>query len=99
MLEPLVRERRAETRDPRILENLEWLAGIMAEMDRRAGMPAVNSDCVARNLNGWIDAHLEQIRVTQAARTVVYVPADSVTVAQSQAPAPSAPAPAPAPRG
>lgn len=94
MLEPRAPKRRAESGDPRILENLEWLAGVMAEMDRRAGMPAVNSDYVARNLNGWIDSHVEQIRVAQVARTVISMPADSVTVAQSPAPAvPSAPAP------
>lgn len=99
MLEARTRRRRAESGDPRILENLEWLAGVMAKMDRRAGMPAVKSGYVKGNLYGWIASHLEQIRVAEALRTVIFVSADSAAVAQPPAPAaPAAPAPAPAPQ-
>jgi hypothetical protein len=93
MLAPWVRRGRAESGDKRHLENFEWLAGVMAEMDRRAGMPPITSGYVASHIGRWITSHQEQIRVAQALRTVFIASPDAVAVAQSAAPVPSTSAP------
>ena len=90
LLAPWVRKTRAESGDPEYYEQLEWLAGVMAEMDRRAGRPAVTSAWIASRIDGWITAHQEAIRVAQALRTVILVSPEAMTVAEA------APAPLPA---
>jgi hypothetical protein len=83
MLGPRVRRLRAETGDPSILENLEWLAALMARMDKRAGRPATTSwEYVTENLDWWIEAHEDRLRTARAARTVLYLPADAVGAPQ-----------------
>jgi len=100
MLAPSIRAGRASSGRLKIGENLEWLAGYMAEVDRRAGRPAITSGTIARNIDEWITRSQEFIRVEQALRTVILVSPDPATVAQSPAPTtPSAPASAPAPQG
>jgi hypothetical protein len=65
----------------------------MAEVDRRAGVPAITSGTIARNIDTWITRTQENIRVEQALRTVILVSPEPVTVAPSPAPAaPSEPA-------
>jgi hypothetical protein len=93
MLGPRARRRRAETGDPSILENLEWLADLMAKMDKRAGKPPTTTWAyVAENLDWWIEAHEERLRVAKAARTVLYLPADAVGAPAPPLPAPTQPA-------
>ncbi len=99
MLAPRIRKGRAESGRPRSMESLEWLAGYMAEIDRRAGVPAITSGSIARNIDQWIANSQEIIRVEQALRTVILVSPEPVTVAPSPASAaPPVPAPAPAPQ-
>lgn len=99
ILAPRVLRGRAESGNASYMEDLEWLAGVMAEMDRRAGTPAFTSAWMARGMDRAITSAQEQIRVEQALRSVIVVSADSVAVEQSAAPAaPPAPAPAPAPQ-
>lgn len=90
MLGPRIRRRRVEFGDPRILEHLEWLAGVMAKMDASGHKPKLGSDYatawdyVTANLNDWIEAHQAKVDTARAARTVLYLPADAVT--ESKAP-------------
>ena len=51
--------------------NLEWLAGVMAQMDRGAGRPAITSAAVVSHLEPWISLHRELIRYAQASRAVI----------------------------
>jgi hypothetical protein len=57
-LAPRVHKVRAESRfGLPTYHDLEWLAGVMAEMDRRAGRPAITPAIVASNLESWITLH------------------------------------------
>lgn len=75
-LAPWARWRRAETGSPQMMEDLEWLAGLMAEMDRRAGRPAVTPASVARQTQSVLAVRQELIRDAVALRTV-YVAASA----------------------
>jgi hypothetical protein len=70
LLAPRARMRRTETGDGSILADLEWLAGVMADMDRRASRPVVSADSVARNLDHYIAVHEDGVRAARARRTV-----------------------------
>lgn len=76
MLAPRTRKRR-ETRGPKLLENLEWLAGAMADMDRRAGEHVLGPDDVFGQLDGWIASHTEELRAARERRTVFVESTDS----------------------
>ena len=69
MLAPRTRLRR-ETRGHRLLEHLEWLAGAMAELDRRAGDPVLGPDDVFGHLDDWIASHTEALREAREHRSV-----------------------------
>jgi hypothetical protein len=84
-LEPSIRAARISSGRPSECENVEWLAGYMAEVDRRAGVPAITSGTIARNLDDWIERSREKIRVEQALRTAILVSSAAVNVAQSPA--------------
>lgn len=47
---------------------LEWLAGVMAAMDRKAERPAITPEVVASNLGSMISLHEALIRYSQAPR-------------------------------
>jgi hypothetical protein len=85
MLEPSIRAARVSSGRPSECENFEWLAGYMSAVDRRAGLPAITSGTIARNLDGWIERSQEKIRVEQALRTAILVSPAAVNVAQSAA--------------
>jgi len=87
MLSPSIRAARVSSGRPSECENLEWLAEYMAEVDRRAGVPAITSGTIARNIDTWITRTQENIRVEQALRTVILVSPEPVTVAPSPVPA------------
>jgi hypothetical protein len=94
LLAPSTRKWRAESGSPTYLQDFEWLAGVMAELDRRAGRPAVTPAFVTSRIDGMLAHHQKAIRVAQALRTVILVSPDAVSVAQSPAPAaPSVSAP------
>jgi hypothetical protein len=96
-LEPSIRAARISSGRLGECENFEWLAGYMSEVDRRAGLPAITSGTVARNLDEWIARAQEKIRVEQALRTAILVSPAAVNVAQSPAES-STPATADAPQ-
>jgi len=81
-LAPWVLKARAESRfgfPP--YHDLEWLAGVLAAMDRRAGRPAITQAIVASNLEHWISLHQDLIRYAQAAQAVIVAPAETVPAA------------------
>ena len=81
-LAPWVLKARAESRFGfASYHDLEWLAGVMAEMDRRAGRPAITQATVASNLEHWITLHQDLIRYAQAARAGVVASAETVPAA------------------
>ena len=80
MLSPWVQRRRAEVGNPAILENLEWLAGVMSEMDRRAGRPAFTRASIPRLVDRGIKVYEARLGVLEAMKTVTVVQPVSVTV-------------------
>jgi hypothetical protein len=95
ILEPRARRRRVERGDPRMLENLEWLAGVMAAFDRRVGAPVVDLDYIRRDIDSLIESHEERVRIAVGARTVLYMPvAPTMAPAAASAAPPVEPAPA-----
>jgi hypothetical protein len=84
ILVPFVRLRRSEAGgDPTIYEHFERLAGLLAEMDRRAGVPPIFDEAtVASWRGGRITQYQHQLRVEQALRTVVLASPDKVTVGE-----------------
>lgn len=90
-LAPWARKARAESRfDVPSYDDLEWLAGVMAEMDRRAGRQAITPAMVASRLEHWIPLHQELIRYAQAPRAVIVAPPEAVPLAQPTVAAPPA---------
>jgi hypothetical protein len=84
-LAPWVLKARAESRFGfQSYHDLEWLAGVMAEMDRRAGRPAINQATVASNLEHWITLHQDLIRYAQAARAGVVASAETAPAARGR---------------
>jgi hypothetical protein len=94
MLAPRIRRGRDTFGDPGIGANLEWLAGVMAEADRRAGVKAFTPASISGLINGWIAETSEKIRVEQALRTVILAPADESVVVSPPAVATPADVPA-----
>ncbi len=74
--------------NPEIFEEFEWLAELMAAMDRRAGAPAFDASRFTSDLGGRIASVQDRLRVEQSLRTVILAPPEAVTVAP---PAPAAP--------
>jgi hypothetical protein len=71
MLAPFARNQRTGLAIPTLYENFEWLAGVMAELDRRAGAPIVDAAYIATTLERRIARKLDQLRVEQSLRTVI----------------------------
>lgn len=68
-LAPWVRKVRADSRfDMPTYHSLEWLAGVMAEMDRNAGRQPITHEMVIGQTGPWITLHQELIRYLQAPR-------------------------------
>ncbi|MEO6207482.1 MAG: hypothetical protein ABIP77_05970 [Candidatus Limnocylindrales bacterium] len=66
---------RERIEDPRVYEEFEWLAGLMAEMDRKAGNTKVFDEAyLARQLPRFIENNLELIRVAEELRAVIVRP-------------------------
>lgn len=70
IMAPRTRLRRV-SRGPAYLEHFEWLAGRMADLDRRAGEPLLRPEDISSQLDGWIDAHLEGLRTARERRTII----------------------------
>jgi hypothetical protein len=65
------RRLRAEVDGPSYFENFEWLAGIMDERNRRAGLLPTDEAWLASNMERRIRMFQDLIRVQQSLRTVV----------------------------
>lgn len=90
-LAPCVRKARAESRFGfPSYHDLEWLAGVMAEMDRRAGRQAITPAMIAMHLEPWITLHQDGIRYAQAPRAVIVALPEAVPLAQPTVAAPPA---------
>jgi hypothetical protein len=91
ILAPYIRRARTRSGVPQMFGDFEWLAGRLAEMDRRAGKPIV--DETALGFPGAEIARLEgQIRLEQALRAVIVASPDSLTVGQPATQQAAAPA-------
>jgi hypothetical protein len=70
---------RVESADDAIFEDFEWLARLMAEMDRQTGKAAVDTP-TAGSLEEDIEYLQGRIRIEEALRAVIIRPADVATV-------------------
>ena len=76
VLEPWIQRVRAE-QGPAYGENFEWLAGVMAEFDRRSGSPAtVDWASMMANLDTFIADQRASLRLEEALRSVPPATAD-----------------------
>ena len=80
-LAPQVRRWRDESGEPRLIEDFEWLAGLMDDLDRRAGMatPTLDAAWLASSLADRITYCEEALRVEEALRTVIIAPPSPAT--------------------
>jgi len=103
VLAPNIRRYRAET-GSNSGEHFEWLAGAMAEIDRKAGQPVVTIDSFVGNLDRRIQKFQEQVAIFEDLRAVVTkrrdadVPALAVTGATDRVMTPPASPEATSPR-
>jgi hypothetical protein len=79
-LAPYVQRLRAQSGRFETLTDFEWLAGVMAEMDRRAGMPPINSEWTASRVERAISFRQDLIRTMEATRIVTLAQPVAVTV-------------------
>jgi hypothetical protein len=70
ILAPTIRRLRAERGIPDLIVDFEWLAGLFAEMDRRAGRPT-NDVAMLGPLEAVIAQLRERLHVEQSLRTVI----------------------------
>lgn len=72
---------RIATGQPTALEHFEWLAGLMAEMDSKAGASTVyDASYIASTLNKRIQNLQERLRVAEAVRAVIVRPLSPATL-------------------
>jgi hypothetical protein len=81
-LAPWATKRRAELGQPDWAEQLEWMAGLMAEMDRRGGRQPVTAADLTRDMDREIAYRLERISAAEAMRSITLVQPVAVTVAR-----------------
>ena len=75
VLAPYTRRLRIETGDRQRKEHLEWLAGVMAELDRKAGVDIRYDDAfIAKRLDSVIENFQDRIRVAEELRATVLRP-------------------------
>jgi hypothetical protein len=87
-LSPLARRGRVEAGDPAIYEHFEWLADVMAEMDRKAGLSVPYDEAyLASTLDRKIEMARDRIRLAEELRAVIVRP---MTPSTSPAPPPIA---------
>jgi hypothetical protein len=75
-LAPYIHRLRVETADPRLSEHFEWLAGVMAEMERKAGVTSHYAD--EAQLTSTLDMRIRRTRgeipVAEELRAVIIRP-------------------------
>jgi hypothetical protein len=84
-LKPWVKAQRIQLSDPTLLEHFEWLAGLMMELDERAGHPSLSEDWVRESLDVRIVATRDRLRVEQSLRTVIIGSPETVPSARRSA--------------
>jgi hypothetical protein len=90
-LEPSTRMARKRDDDPAIYENFEWLAGLMAEMDRKAGKTATFDEANRASLVPlYIERNREVIRIAEESRAVLVRPLSTASLAGDPAPSAAA---------
>jgi hypothetical protein len=83
-LAPWIRKERAEVGDSALWEQLEWLAGVMADLDRRAGRSPITPEGAGRGIDYTIALYAERIRTAQALRTFILAPPEAATAGSSR---------------
>ena len=80
-LAPFQRRTRIERGDPRLGEHFEWLASVMAEMDRnvRADVPPYDYAYLASTFDKAIQTTLDEIHMAEELRAVIVRPMSSAT--------------------
>lgn len=72
VLAPNVRRARTEAEDPAVAEDFEWLAGVMAKMDRKTGVLALYDEArLFKTLERRIQVAQERIRGAEELRAVI----------------------------
>jgi hypothetical protein len=87
-LAPTIRTYRLQMGNPQIFEEFEWLAELMADMDRRAGAQAFDASSFTSDLGGRIASIQDRLLVEQSLRTVIVA---SPEVGMATQPAPATP--------
>lgn len=77
VLAPYARQVRSE-RGPAWYENFEWLAGVMATIERRSGSPAMDQAQFTKILNPMIDRLRAAIEIEQELRSAMALPNDAI---------------------
>ena len=84
----VARERDA---DPALYENFEWLAGLMAEMDRKVGKTATFDEANRAILIPlYIERNREVVRIAEESRAVLVRPLSTASLTPDPAPSPAA---------
>lgn len=72
---------RVETGQPGALEHFEWLAGLMSEMDRKAGATTVYDEpYIASTLDKRIQNDKDRLRIAEEVRAVIVRPMSPATL-------------------
>ena len=83
ILAPYVREKRAEQDNPGQYADNEWLAGYMADMDRKAGVPTVDVASLGP-LDVLVTRLRDRLRIEEELRTVIVASSDATGVRQPE---------------
>ncbi len=76
VLRPWTRHLRLETGDPLRKAHLDWLAGVMSELDRKAGVHITYDEAfIAKRLDAVIESFEDRIRVAEDVRATIVRPA------------------------
>jgi hypothetical protein len=70
-LQPFLETVRAERGEPRLAEHFEWLAGVMADLNRRDGAPDLTAEGVRQNTESYLRNNEERLRTAESLRTVI----------------------------
>jgi uncharacterized protein DUF4760 len=91
VLAPFIHQLRVLNEDETEYSNFEWLAQVMAELDRRAGASVFNEALLASQLPSRIASFQDRLRFEQALRSAAVTSGDPSTVERPAPPsAPSA---------
>jgi len=91
-LAPVTRRLRVEANDPSLSASHEWLAGVMAEMDAKAGFAVIYDDAfLATQLDERLERARYQVRIAEDLRATIVRPMSPGTPAAPQLVVPEAP--------